>query len=73
MPGIIFLRLIKNPAGMYLFKINNEDIRTLCEMRSKLTIKTPERCQWRHSGVSFVNFEQIPHIFVVFLLLTFNE
>ena len=31
--------------------------------------KTPERRQWRRSGVFIVNFEQISHFFQVFLLL----
>ena len=32
-----------NPAGIYLFKVNNRITRTMCEIRLKLTIKTPER------------------------------
>ena len=32
-----------NPAGIYLFKINNGNTRTMCEICSKATIKTPER------------------------------
>ena len=39
-------------------------------MCSKLTIKTPERHQWRRSGVFIVNFEHISH---PFLVLTFNK
>ena len=39
-------------------------------MCSNLTIKTPERCQWRRSGVFIVNFEHILHFVLVFLLLT---
>ena len=35
-----------NPAGIYLFKISNRKTRARCEICSKLTIKTPERCQW---------------------------
>ena len=31
------------PAGNYMFKVNNRNIRTRCEICSKLTIKTPER------------------------------
>ena len=31
------------PAGIYLLKVNNRNTRTRCEIRSKLTIKTPER------------------------------
>ena len=32
-----------NPAGNYMFKANNRNTRTRCEICSKLTIKTPER------------------------------
>ena len=32
-----------NPAGNYMFKVNNRNTRTRCETCSKLTIKTPER------------------------------
>ena len=42
------------PAGVYLVKVNNRNTRTWCEICSKLTIKTPERRQWRHSGVVIV-------------------
>ena len=31
------------PAGNYMFKVNNRNTRTRCEIYSKLTIKTPER------------------------------
>ena len=30
------------PAGIYLLKVNNRNIRTRCEICSKLTIKIPE-------------------------------
>ena len=40
---------------------------------SKLTTKTPERGQSLRSGVYIINFEQIPHLFLVFLLLTLNK
>ena len=33
------------PAGNYMFKVNNRNTRTKCEICSKLTIKTPERRQ----------------------------
>ena len=39
----------------------------------KLTIKTPERRQWRRYGVFIVNVEQISHIVLVFPLLTLNK
>ena len=35
------------PASNYMFKVNNRNTRTRCEICSKLTIKTPERRQ-RH-------------------------
>ena len=38
-------------ANIYLFKVNNGNIRAMCEITSKLTMKTP--C----SGVSIVDFE----------------
>ena len=53
-------------AGTCLFKINNRNIRTRCELCSKLPIKTPERRQWRRSGVFIVNFEHISHFALCF-------
>ena len=41
-------------------------------MYSKLTIKTPERRQWRRSGVFIVNFEHVSHLALAFLSLTLN-
>ena len=61
------------PAGNYMFKVNNRNTRTRCEICSKLTIKTPERRQWRRSGVFIVNFEHISHLVLVFLLLTLSR
>ena len=58
-------------AGSYLFIANRWNTRTKCEICSKLSIKTPERCQRRslnfwlwtdfinYSGVSTVNLEQV--------------
>ena len=62
-----------NPAGIYFFKVNNRNTRTRCEICSKLTINTPERHQWRRSGVFIVNFEHISHLVLVFLLLTLSR
>ena len=39
-----------------MFKVNNRDTRTRCEICSKLTIKTPERRHWRRSDVFILNF-----------------
>ena len=59
--------------GIYMFKVNNRNTRTKCEIYSKLTIKTPERSHWRRSGVSIVNFEDILHLVLVFPLLTLSR
>ena len=59
-------------AGTYLFKVNNKNSRTRCEICSRLTIKTPERSQRRRSGVFIPDFEHISHLALVFLLLTLN-
>ena len=32
-----------NAHNIYLFKVNNRNTRTMCEIRSKLTMKSPER------------------------------
>ena len=61
------------PANIYLFKVNNRDTIKRFETCSKLTIKTPEQRQQRCSGVFIVNFEHISHLFLVFLLLTFDK
>ena len=34
---------VLSPAGNCMFKVNNRNTRTRCEICSKLTIKTPER------------------------------
>ena len=48
-----------------------ETVIKMCEICSKLTIKTVER---RHHSIVFVvNFEHILHLYVVFLLLKLNK
>ena len=47
-----------NPNNIYLFKVNNRNTIKRCKICLKLTIKTPERRQWRRSGV-IVDFEQV--------------
>ena len=56
------------PDNIYLFKINNKNIRKRCEICWKLTWR-----QWRRSGVFIVNFEHISHLFLVSLFLTLNK
>ena len=60
------------PAGIHLFKDYNKNNRTRGEICSKLTIKTLERRHWSLSGVFIVNFENISHLALVFLLLTLD-
>ena len=47
-----------------MFKVNNRNTRTRCEICPKLTIKIP--------GIFIVHFEQISHLVLVFLLLTLS-
>ena len=51
-------------ADIYLFKVNNWNTKTVCEICSKLAIKKPG---------FIVNFEQISHIVLVFPSLTLNK
>ena len=46
-------------AGIYLLKVKKETLEQMCEICSKLTIKTPKRRQWHSFGVFIVNFEHI--------------
>ena len=71
--NLYLLQYACNPAGNYMFKVTNRNTRTKCETCLKLTIKTPDRRNWRRSGVFIVNFEHISHFALVFLLLTFNS
>ena len=41
-------------ANIYLFKASKGDTRINFNIRSKLTMKTPERRQWRRSGISLL-------------------
>ena len=51
------------PACIYLLKVNYRNTRKKCEICSELTIKTPERRQWRTftpcSTIFTVNFEHV--------------
>ena len=55
-----------------MLKVDRRNIRTRCEICSKLTIKTPERRQGVHSGVFVVNSEHISQFNLVFLSLTLS-
>ena len=47
-------------SGIYMFKVNNRNTRTRCEICLKLTIKTPER---RPPGIVLVSLLLALHIF----------
>ena len=57
-----------SPTNIYLFIVNNSNIRKKCEICSKLRIKTPEQ----GFTVFIINFEHISHFFLVFVL-TLNK
>ena len=69
-PFTNLVKRIHHAAVIYLLKVVNTNTRTRCEIFSKLTIKTPERRHWHHSGVLIVNFENISHLVIVLLLFT---
>ena len=56
-----------------MFKVNNRNARTRCQICFKLTIKKKERHKWRCSGVFIVNSEHISHLVLMFLLLTLSR
>ena len=62
--------LIKSPAGVHMFKVNNGNTRAMCEICSKLIKKTPERCQQINVDI---NFEQISYIVLVFPSLPLSK
>ena len=51
------VKLQQNPANIYLLKVSNRETGKRCEICSKLTMKTPERCH---------------DVILVFLVLTLN-
>ena len=49
-----------NPVAFTCSKLTIETLKEGgCEICSKLTIKTPELCQWCRSGVFIVNFKHV--------------
>ena len=58
---------VHTSASIYLLKDNDGNTRTMGQICSKLTIKTPDVVL-----VFIVNFEQVSHIVLVFPWLTLN-
>ena len=55
-------------ASIYLLKVTDESTRCVSEICWKLTIKTPDFCHWRRSGVLIFNSKHISQLAVVYLL-----
>ena len=66
------LLFINNSAGIYLFRVNNGNTRTMCEIFLQLTTNIPEPHQRRCSGV-FINYEYITLTIFVFPLLNLKK
>ena len=59
-----------NPVDIICSKLTIEILEQVVKHVQKVTIKTPERRQWRFSGVFIINFEHISHLVQASLLLT---
>ena len=57
-------------VGINMFKVKKKNTGTMCEICSKLTIKTPERRQF---AISIFNSEHVLHLALVVLKLTLNK
>ena len=62
-----------NPVNSYLFKVNNGNTRKRYEIYSKLTIKTPERRNWRDLISLLLTLNILHTLFLVLLLMTLNR
>ena len=64
-----FLAENSNPADMYLFKVNNENTKTMCQNCSKLTNKDTRTIidvdgnQWSRSGNLLLSFNTFYTLF----------
>ena len=57
-------------AGIYLLKVSNRRTGTMCEICSKLSVKTPKQC---HSGVFiFDNLKHISYIDLSVFIINFK-
>ena len=66
----IYLEPSRHLSSPHLPALPVETRHKIC---SKLTIKTPERRQWRCSGVFIVNFEHISHLVLVVSIVNFEH
>ena len=59
-------------ADIYLFKVKNGNVRTIYEIHSKLTIKTPTRSHWRIFRIFIANFGQTSQLSCVSVVNLYN-
>ena len=71
-----FSSIIHLLTSIYSIKVTDGNIRWMCKICWKLTIKTPEQSHWCHSGIFTFHSKHISHyalVFLVFLLSTLNK
>ena len=64
--GFLWLPHFSQHLPINVHQFNYRNTRKRCEICTRLTIKTPERCNWRRFSVVIVNFEHILHLFPAF-------
>ena len=74
--SILFFKTIISAVQIYIRQKytcskSTIDIKN-CELYSRLTVKTPERRQWRCFSVFIETIEHISHLFLVFLLFSLS-
>ena len=62
-----------NYQSTLLVQILQQNTKTMYKICSKLITTTPERREWCRCDIFIVSFEQISHIFLLFLLFTLNK
>ena len=65
----VFSTNFYDPVDVCLLGVGNRDIGVGCGMWSELVMKTPQRCQWRRSGVFVVCFGHVSRYFLLFPFL----
>ena len=53
--------------------MSNRNTRERCEIYLKLTIKTPEKSQWRGFDIFIINSENVSDLFSVIILANLNK
>ena len=61
-----------NSGKIHLFKVNSRNIWERCDICSKLTTKTQERCHWHRFVSLLLTLTIFSHLFLMFPLLTLS-